>query len=133
MSGKTKRSGGARRPGPAGRVRSRKEGPSSDEISARRFRSGRIVRLLLIGATITLAGALGTSSIRTWVNQRDQLDGADREASELDTRIASLEAEIATRTSEEGARIEALCFGPYVEPGVEVYSIPGVDGCVSGS
>jgi len=88
---------------------------------------------LLIGATITLAGALGTSSIRTWVNQRDQLDGADREATELDTRIASLEAEIATRTSEESSRIEALCFGPYVEPGVEVYSIPGVDGCVSGS
>ena len=118
-------------PGPAERGGRRKEGTSSDDTPARRFRSGRIVRLLLIGATITLAGALGTSSIRTWVDQREQLDGADREAIELDARIVSLEAEIATRTSEEAARIEALCFGPYVEPGVEVYSVPGVDGAAS--
>ena len=126
MSGEARPSGKTRRGG------SRKERRRSDETPARRFRSGRFVRLLLIGATIMLAVALGTSSVRTWVDQREQLDGARREASELDDRIASLEAEIATRTSAEGARIEALCFGPYVEPGVEVYSIPGVDGCVSG-
>jgi len=91
------------------------------------------VRMVLIGLTITLAAVLGASSVRTWANQRSQIDEARRDADELDARIASLEAEIATRTSEEGARIEALCFGPYVEPGVEVYSIPGVDGCVTGN
>lgn len=91
------------------------------------------MRAVLIAATVSLAGVLGASSVRTWANQRNQLENARREASELDARVASLEAEIATRTSDEGARIEALCFGPYVEPGVEVYSIPGVDGCVSGN
>jgi cell division protein FtsB len=90
-----------------------------------------VVRLLLLGATVALAAVLATSSVRTWIDQREQLDEARREASELDARIESLQAEIATRTSEDGARIDALCFGPYVEPGVEVYSIPGVDGCVS--
>jgi len=90
-----------------------------------------VVRILLIGATVALAAALATSSVRTWIDQREQLEDARREASELDARIESLQSEIATRTSEDGARIEALCFGPYVEPGVEVYSIPGVDGCVS--
>jgi hypothetical protein len=99
--------------------------------SPRRFRSGRVVRLLLLGATVALAAALATSSVRTWIDQREQLDEARREASDLDARIESLQAEITTRTSEDGARIDALCFGPYVEPGVEVYSIPGVDGCVS--
>jgi cell division protein FtsB len=100
-------------------------------MTNRRFRSGRVVRLLLLGATLALAAALATSSVRTWIDQREQLDEARREASDLDARIESLQAEIATRTSEDGARIDALCFGPYVEPGVEVYSIPGVDGCVS--
>lgn len=103
------------------------------EAPPRRFRSGLSVRVALIGATVALATLLGASSVRTWINQRDQVDDARRDAVELDARIASLEAEIATRTSSEGSRIEALCFGPYVEPGVEVYSIPGVDGCVSGS
>ena len=106
-------------------------GPEADAEPARRFRSGRIVRVLMIGATLALAAVLGTSSVRTWMTQRDQVSDARREASELDARIASLEAEIATRTSDQGARIEALCFGPYVEVGVEVYSVPGVDGCVS--
>ena len=86
----------------------------------------------MIGTTVALAAVLAASSVRTWLEQRQQIDDARQEADHLDARIRSLEAEIATRTSDEGARIEALCFGPYVEPGVEVYSIPGVDGCVSG-
>jgi cell division protein FtsB len=114
--------------GPQGSTRAKADEGS---VSARRFRSGRVVRLLLLGATVALAAVLATSSVRTWIDQREQLDEARREASELDARIESLQAEIATRTSEDGARIDALCFGPYVEPGVEVYSIPGVDGCVS--
>jgi len=112
--------------------RDKKGRDKKGDAPPRRFRSGRFVRVLLIGATVGLAVVLGASSVRTWAEQRDQLDDARREAADLDARIASLEAEIATRTSDEGARIEALCFGPYVEPGVEVYSIPGVSGCVSG-
>ncbi len=133
------RDGSRRSQRPAGRAgRKRTEaGPDADRPSdgspRRRFRSGHFVRFLLIAASVVVAATLGASSVRTWIDQRDQLDDARREASELDERIASLEAEIATRTSDEGARIEALCFGPYVEPGVEVYSIPGIDGCVSGS
>ena len=113
-------------------ARDKKGRDKKGDAPPRRFRSGRFVRVLLIGATVGLAVVLGASSVRTWAEQRDQLDDARREAADLDARIASLEAEIATRTSDEGARIEALCFGPYVEPGVEVYSIPGVSGCVSG-
>lgn len=132
-SGRREPAKGAKRSRGAGPARKGTKGAATSEAPPRRFRSGRFVRVMLIGATVALAAVLGASSVRTWANQRNQLEGARREASELDTRIASLEAEIATRTTDEGARIEALCFGPYVEPGVEVYSIPGVDGCVSGN
>ena len=97
----------------------------------RRFRSGYLVRALLISGTVALAVLLGASSVQTWFEQRDQTVEAERVNEELDARVAALEAEIARRTSEEGARREALCFGPYVEPGTEVYAIPGVSGCVT--
>ncbi|MFQ5556998.1 MAG: septum formation initiator family protein [Acidimicrobiales bacterium] len=98
----------------------------------RRLRSGLLVRSLLLVTTLGLAAMLGASSVGTWLDQREQLDSARREAAELDARIAQLESEIAVRTSPEGARIEALCFGPYVEPGTELYTVHGVAGCVTG-
>ena len=92
-------------------------------------------RLLLVTvAAAALAGAatLGWSSVRTWMEQSDQQAAAERVAADLDARIADLEDEIDRRTSEEGVRREALCFGPYVEPGTEVYAVMGLRGCVTG-
>ena len=56
------------------------------ESAPRRFRSGRFVRAVLIGATIGFAVLLGASSVSTWAEQRDQLDDARREAADLDAR-----------------------------------------------
>ena len=74
---------------------------------------------------------LGASSVRTWMDQNAQQAEAGELAVELDGRIADLEDEIARRTSDGGVRHEALCFGPYVDPGTEVYAVMGLEGCVS--
>ena len=91
-------------------------------------------RLLLVGlaaATLAAAALFGASSVRTWMDQNTETAEAESVADELETRIAELEAEIARRTSDGGVRREALCFGPYVEPGTEVYAVLGLEGCVS--
>ena len=91
-------------------------------------------RLLLMGlAAAMVAAALlsGASSVRTWMDQNDQQAEAESLAAEFDGRIATLEAEIDRRTSDDGVRREALCFGPYVDPGTEVYAVMGLEGCVS--
>ena len=91
-------------------------------------------RGLLIGlvvAMVVAAGLLGASSVRTWMDQNAQSEEAEALAAELDARIAALEGEVARRTSDDGVRREALCFGPYVVPGTEVYAVMGLEGCVS--
>ena len=90
-------------------------------------------RLLLVGlfaGTLIAATMFGASSVRTWFDQNAQQADAEHAAVELDSRIAELTGEIARRTSDEGVRREALCFGPYVEPGTEVYAVMGLSGCV---
>ena len=69
--------------------------------------------------------------MRTWMEQNAQQQEAESLAAELDIRLADLEGEIARRTSDGGVRREALCYGPYVEPGTEVYAVMGLEGCVS--
>ena len=71
--------------------------------------------------------ARGLSGSRSTSQQRE----AESLATDLDARIAELEDEVARRTSDDGVRREALCFGPYVEPGTEVYAVMGLEGCVS--
>ncbi len=91
-------------------------------------------RLLLAGlgvAMVVAAVLLGASSVRTWMDQNAQQEEAESVGAELDARIDALEGEIARRTSDDGVRREALCFGPYVEPGTEVYAVMGLEGCVS--
>ena len=91
-------------------------------------------RLLLVGlgvAMVVAAVLLGASSVRTWMDQNAQQQEAESLGAELDARIAALESEIARRTSDNGVRREALCFGPYVEPGTEVYAVMGLEGCVT--
>ena len=91
-------------------------------------------RSLLLGLSLAMAAAallLGASSVRTWMDQHAQQQEAEDLATELEARIAALEGEIARRTSDDGVRREALCFGPYVAPGTEVYAVMGLEGCVS--
>ena len=91
-------------------------------------------RLLLVGlgaAMVVAAVLLGASSVRTWMDQNAQQQEAESLGAELDARITALEGEIARRTSDDGVRREALCFGPYVEPGTEVYAVMGLEGCVT--
>ncbi len=91
-------------------------------------------RLLLASLVVVIAAAaslLGASSVRTWIKQDDQQQEAESVKQQLNAEIAALEGEIARRTSDDGVRREALCFGPYVTPGTEVYSVSGLEGCVS--
>ena len=93
-------------------------------------------RLLLAGLVVAMAVAavlLGASSVRTWMNQNVQQREAESLGAELDARIAVLEGEVSRRTSDDGVRREALCFGPYVAPGTEVYAVMGLEGCVTQS
>ncbi len=90
-------------------------------------------RLLLVGlfaGTLGAAAMFGASSVSTWLDQNAQRADAEHIAVELEARIAELTSEIERRTSDDGVRREALCFGPYVEPGTEVYAVMGLDGCV---
>ena len=91
-------------------------------------------RLLLASLVVAMAVAavlLGASSVGTWMDQNAQQREAESLGVELDARIAILEGEISRRTSDNGVRREALCFGPYVEPGTEVYAVMGLEGCVT--
>ena len=91
-------------------------------------------RLLLAGLAVAMVLAavlLGASSVRTWMDQNAQQREAESVGAELDARIAALEGEVARRTSDDGVRREALCFGPYVAPGTEVYAVMGLEGCVT--
>lgn len=91
-------------------------------------------RLLLVGqalATLGAAALFGASSCSTWMDQNAERAEAESLAVELDARIAELTAEVDARTSADGVRREALCFGPYVAPGTEVYAVLGLEGCVS--
>ncbi len=92
----------------------------------------RLLLVVLVAATLAGASVFGASSVRTWMDQNAQQAGAERSAVSLEVRLAELEDEIARRTSTDGVRREALCFGPYVEPGTEVYAVMGLQGCVTG-
>lgn len=91
----------------------------------------RLLLVCLVMAMVAAALLLGASSMRTWMDQNAQQREAESLETELDARIAELEGEVARRTSDDGVRREALCFGPYVEPGTEVYAVMGLEGCVS--
>ncbi len=90
----------------------------------------RGVPAALLAVFVSLMIWVGESSVSTWMEQNRERSRADHDAAVLDGRIAELEQEIRRRTSDEAVRREALCFGPYVEPGTEVYTIVGLRGCV---
>ena len=91
----------------------------------------RLLLAALVVGTVSAAALLGASSVRTWMELNEQQTVAEHAAVDLDERIVELEREIDRRTSAEAVRQAALCFGPYVEPGTEVYTILGLEGCVA--
>ena len=90
----------------------------------------RLILVALFVGTLGAATLFGASSVATWFDQNAQIADAEHEAAELEGRIADLADEVERRTSEDGVRREALCFGPYVAPGTEVYAVMGLNGCV---
>lgn len=105
--------------------------PASRRPARRRTLSRPLVRLLPVVITVAVFIGLGYPTLRGWLHLRGESHTAEEETHQLDSRIADLEAEIELRTSEEGVVRKALCFGPFVEPGSEVYAIAGVAGCVN--
>ena len=99
-------------------------------VGPRRLRPSRIVRAGLFLATLGLGVGLAAIPVGTWMEQRDELDDARRRAAELEAEIAEIQAEIDWVVGEDGFKIAARCYGPYVEPGTEVYAVPGLQGCV---
>ena len=97
-----------------------------------RPRSGRVVRALLFVATLGVGVGLAAIPVGTWMDQRDELDDARRRQGELQTEIDGINADIQRIIGEEGLEEAALCYGQYVEPGEEVYGIPGLQGCITG-
>ncbi len=91
----------------------------------------RILLLVLVTAILSVALLLGRSSLSTWNEQDRQRSQAEQVTRELEERVNVLEQELKWRTSDEAVRQAALCFGPYVEPGTEVYTVAGLRGCVA--
>lgn len=96
----------------------------------RPMRSGWVVRGALFVMTLATGAGLAAYPIGDWVDQRDELDGVRDRNAELQAEVDRLDTELLVMTGEEGVKIRSLCFGPFVEPGVETYTVPGVDGCV---
>ncbi len=92
----------------------------------------KVLFLLVVGFSL-LAGVLVQPSVSSYMEQRSELESVKAERDALQAEIDEINADIEGITDDEGLRIEARCYGPYVEPGEEVYSIPGLKGCVVSS
>ncbi len=104
---------------------------STRQAPARRFRSGRIVRGGLIAGTIAVGAGLAAIPVGDWREQQQELDDARDRRAELEAEIAEIQQEIDSMSGAAGIEERGRCFGPYVLPGAETYSIPGVRGCNS--
>ncbi len=109
---------------PVGRRRATRTEPP------RPIRSGRVVRTALFAMTLAAGVGLAAYPIGDWIDQREEVDAARDRNAQLRAEVDQLDAQLETLTGEEGVEIRGLCFGPYVEPGVETYTVPGVSGCV---
>ncbi len=88
------------------------------------------MRTGLIAATIAAGAGLAAIPVGDWFEQQSELDDARSRQAELQAEIDGIQLEIESITGESGIEERSLCFGPYVAPGVETYSIPGVRGCL---
>lgn len=87
-----------------------------------------LIFVLLVGGLVMFLLAPGISSY--W-EQRRELDQVRNERTTLRAEIAEIEADIENVTNGEGFRRAARCYGQFVEPGVEVYAVPGLSGCAN--
>ena len=94
------------------------------------FRSGPVIRGVLIVGTFVFCAAIAAFPLRTWYAQRSELHDARARHAELVAEIEASDARIAAKVDTDGIRRDAKCFGHYVEPGQELYTVPGVGGCV---
>lgn len=90
----------------------------------------RIVRVVLVAATLGVGVALAAIPVDNWMDQRAERDDARMRRAELEADIAQIEADIERVVGDEGLEIAARCYGPFVDVGEEVYAIPGLQGCV---
>ncbi len=88
-----------------------------------------IVLAMALGTVITVL-ALNAPSVGLVFEQGSDINEAEREAKNIQAEIEVVQAELESRSSPDGMRLKFLCYGPYVEPGTEVYAVLGVSGCV---
>lgn len=98
---------------------------------ARAPRAGRIVRAGLAAVTLAVGVGLAAIPVGNWFEQRDELDDARERRAELQTEIEGIERDIDGILGPDGIDVAARCRSFYVEPGEEVYAIPGLQGCVT--
>lgn len=85
---------------------------------------------LLVAAFLLLAGVLVEPSVSRYLEQRSELEDVKEDRARLRAEIAEINSDIEGITNDRGVRHAARCYGPFVEPGEEVYSVPGLQGCV---
>ncbi len=90
----------------------------------------KTILFLLVAGFVLLAGVLVEPAVRGYLEQRSELASVKDERAALEAEIAEINADIEGIIDDEGLRNEARCYGPFVEPGEEVYSVPELQGCV---
>jgi len=92
---------------------------------------GFLVRVLLVAVTLAVGVGLASFPVSTWFEQRSELRDSQAQRQQLVDQIDSIDLQIEQRVGPDGVAKAAKCVGLYVEPGSEVYSVPGVEGCVA--
>ncbi|MEM7141807.1 MAG: hypothetical protein AAF548_12330 [Actinomycetota bacterium] len=94
-------------------------------------RSGRIVRAALAAVTLSVGVGLAAIPVGNWFDQRSELDDARERRAALQAEIGEIDGDIEDLLGEEGIDTAARCRSFFVEPGEELYAIPGLEGCVT--
>ena len=95
------------------------------------LRSGRLIQALLFAVTLSIGVGLAALPVATWNAQRTDLDEARERRDGLRSNIDAIERDISGIIGEEGLEVAARCRNFLVEPGEELYAIPGLQGCVT--
>lgn len=92
---------------------------------------GLVIRVLLVAVVLAAGVGLASFPVSTFFDQRSELRDLQAQRRALVEQIDSIDVQIARRVGPDGVAKAAKCVGLYVEPGSEVYSVPGVEGCVA--